>query len=111
MSFSNFLRGVWRDLQYGGRLLLLNPGFAIVAVLSLALGIGANTAIFQLLDAVRIRTLPVSHPEQLVEIRVANSDRGRTGHFISRRPMLTYELWKQLRVALRYREAGERHEL
>jgi putative ABC transport system permease protein len=97
MSFSNFLRGVWRDLQYGGRLLLLNPGFAIVAVLSLALGIGANTAIFQLLDAVRIRTLPVSHPEQLVEIRVANSDRGRTGHFISRRPMLTYALWEQLR--------------
>src|SRR3984893_18629374 len=97
MSFSNFLRGVWRDLQYGGRLLLLNPGFAIVAVLSLALGIGANTAIFQLLDAVRIRTLPVSHPEQLVEIRVANADHGRTGHFMGRRPMLTYALWEQLR--------------
>ena len=47
------------DLRYGARLLRLNPGFAVVAILSLALGVGANTAIFQLLDAVRLRTLPV----------------------------------------------------
>jgi len=53
------LDAFWRDLKYGTRLLRLNPGFAVVASLSLALGIGANTAIFQLLDAVRIRTLPV----------------------------------------------------
>ena len=47
------------------------PGFAIVAILSLALGVGANTAIFQLLDAVRIRTLPVANAEELVEVRIA----------------------------------------
>jgi len=51
--------GSYGRLRFGARLLRLNPGFAAIAVLSLALGIGANTAIFQLLDAVRLRTLPV----------------------------------------------------
>ena len=49
----------WRDLWYGVRTLVRSPGFAAIAVLTLALGIGANTAIFQLLDAVRLRHLPV----------------------------------------------------
>src|ERR1700733_15203831 len=51
--------GIWNDLRFGARLLRKNSGFAMGAILSLALGIGANTAIFQLLDAVRLRTLPV----------------------------------------------------
>ena len=59
MNTIGFLDAAWRDLRYGARLLRLNPGFALVAILSLALGVGANTAIFQLLDAVRLRTLPV----------------------------------------------------
>jgi putative ABC transport system permease protein len=46
--------GIWNDLRFGARLLRKNPGFAIVAILTLALGIGANTTIFQLLDAVRL---------------------------------------------------------
>jgi predicted permease len=58
-----------QDLRYGVRQLKRNPGFTAVIVLSLALGIGANTAIFSLLDAVMIKMLPVSHPEQLVELR------------------------------------------
>src|SRR5581483_3624308 len=61
------LEVLWQDLSYGVRQLRLNPVFALVAILSLALGIGANSAIFQLLDAVRLRSLPVPNPQQLAE--------------------------------------------
>jgi len=98
MNTIGFVDAAWRDLRYGARLLRLNPGFASVAILSLALGVGANTAIFQLLDAVRIRTLPVANPQQLVEVRIANTaGGGRTGDFSGRRPSLTNPLWEQLR--------------
>jgi len=61
------LERFWRDVQYAVRTLRRNPGFASAAVLSLALGIGANTAIFSLLDAVVLRNLPVADPRQLVQ--------------------------------------------
>jgi len=61
---------LWRNLQYALRVLGRHPGFTGVAVLSLALGIGANTAIFSLLDALLLRDLPVRHPESLVELSV-----------------------------------------
>ncbi len=60
------LETIWRDLRYALRMLRRNPGFATVAVLSLALGIGANTAIFSLIDTVLLKMLPVKNPEQLV---------------------------------------------
>jgi putative ABC transport system permease protein len=91
---------IWRDLKYGARLLQRNPGFAVVAILSLALGIGANTSIFQLLDAVRLRTLPVKDPGQLAEVRIANDiDDNRDGNFNGARPDLTNPLWEHLRDA------------
>ena len=55
-----------RDLRYAFRLLLKNPGFSAVAVLSLALGIGANTAIYSLMESIMLRALPVADPESLV---------------------------------------------
>jgi putative ABC transport system permease protein len=89
---------VWRDLKYGARVLRRNPGFAVVAILSLALGIGANTSIFQLLDAVRLRTLPVRDPGALAEVRIANDrDDNREGNFNGGRPDLTNPLWERLR--------------
>ena len=97
MNTIGFLDAAWRDLRYGARLLRLNPGFALVAILSLALGVGANTAIFQLLDAVRLRTLPVHDPQQLMEIRIADTTGGRTGQFSGRRPNLTNPLWERIR--------------
>ena len=62
-------RGFWADLRYGARLLVRNPGFAAAAVLSLALGIGANTALFSVTDALMLRTLPVPHAEAIVRLR------------------------------------------
>src|SRR5437899_10114891 len=97
MNTIGWLDAFWRDLKYGARLLRLNPAFALVATLSLALGIGANTAIFQLLDAVQFRTLPVVRPENLVEIRLPE-DASRSGNFTGRRVMLTYPIWEQIRA-------------
>src|SRR5579872_5162561 len=59
---------VWRDLRYGFRALLRSPGFTFVAVLSLALGIGANTAIFTLTNAVFLSPLPVADPGRVLEV-------------------------------------------
>jgi hypothetical protein len=56
------------DIRFGGRILWKAPGFTVVAVLTLTLGIGANTAVFSLLYGLAFRDLPVPHPEQLVRV-------------------------------------------
>src|SRR6266571_7860221 len=83
------------DLRYAARQLLKQPGFAAVAVFTLALGIGANTAIFELLNAVRLKTLPVSKPQELIEVRIIG---GNPGMVISdgANAEMTYPLWEQL---------------
>jgi putative ABC transport system permease protein len=91
-----WLETLLQDLRYGARMLRRNPGFTLVAVLSLALGIGANTAIFQLVDSVRMRTLPVSHPQQLTELRLADT-KGLRGSVQSGYPVLTNSIWERIR--------------
>ena len=79
-----------RDLRHGSRLLLRNPGFALMAIASLALGIGANTAIFSLVDAVMLKALPVDAPQQLVVLERVNT-RGE-------RSNLSYAIFTALRA-------------
>ena len=92
------LTGLAKDFRYGARRLRLEPGFALVAIVSLALGIGANTAIFQLVDAVRLRNLPVERPAELVNVRIKPHEGGRTGSFSGHWPQLTSILWDRLRT-------------
>ena len=90
------MRDLCQDLRYAARVLRLNPAFALVAIVSLALGIGANTAIFQLLDAVRLRALPVENPQELVGIQLADRT-GWRGNQQSWYPALTNPLWEEIR--------------
>jgi putative ABC transport system permease protein len=87
--------GWTKDVRLGLRLLRMSPGFAIVAILSLALGIGANTAIFELLDAVLLKTLPVAAPEQLATIHMYHD--GRIGETVTRQREFSYAIWEQLK--------------
>ncbi len=87
---------MFQDLRFGVRMLLKNKGFTAVAILSLALGIGANTAIFQLLDAVRLRTLPVKAPQELAEVRMSDM-KGARGGFARSSPTVTNPIWEQIR--------------
>lgn len=99
MNIAGWLEAARADLFYGFRQLRLNPGFATVAVLSLALGIGANAAIFQLLDAIRLSGLPVKDPKQLATIARGGNpgDFFTAGSYTSREEAFTYAQMDELR--------------
>ena len=82
-----WLDSLVRDMRYAFRALAASPAFTIVAVLSLALGIGANTAIFSLTDALVLKSLPVQRPEQLLEVNMGQPDEDA----------LTNPIWEQIR--------------
>jgi len=95
MNLAMWLDELRADATYGMRQLRQSPGFAAVSVLSLALGIGANTAIFQLVNAVRLKLLPVKDPEQLVVVDWVK-DSARAGWWSSRSANFTYRQWDTL---------------
>ncbi|MFZ0594666.1 MAG: ABC transporter permease, partial [Bryobacteraceae bacterium] len=95
MNSLGLIDSVWQDVRYGARMLRANPAFTTVAVLSLALGIGANTAIFQLLDAVRLRTLPVKNPHELAEIKIVGGNGGMGNN--EEYGELTRPMWEEIR--------------
>lgn len=96
---SEGIKTMLNDLRFGVRMLLKSPAFMAVAVLSLALGIGANTAIFQLLNAVRLKNLPVANAGELAQVRLLERDveltRGNKAN-MSYAP-ITNPLWEQVR--------------
>jgi hypothetical protein len=87
---------MWNDLRYGLRTLGRSPVFTIVAVSSLALGIGANTAIFSLLNQVMLRMLPVSEPERLVVLHTEGQREGWSSSD-NNEAVFSYPMYKDLR--------------
>jgi predicted permease len=85
-----------RDIHYALRGFAKSPAFTAVAILTLALGIGANTAVFQLLDAVRLRSLPIQSPQELAEIRIVGTNNG-FGVNGSPYANFTVPMWQELR--------------
>jgi putative ABC transport system permease protein len=85
-DLTGWIESLLADLRYALRGFARSPGFAAVAILSLALGIGANTAIFTLIDAVILRSLPVQHPEELLQVQIGDNG-----------PYFTNAIWEQVR--------------
>jgi putative ABC transport system permease protein len=94
----NFVHSVWADCRFALRQLRKSPGFAAVAVFTLALGIGANTAIFSLLDQAVFRKLPVAQPDRLVLLRFSGTDGGGASYTRGNHSLyFSYPMYRDLR--------------
>jgi MacB-like protein len=90
------LESLWHDVRSALRVFVRNPGFSFVVIATLALGIGANTALFELLDAVLLQSLPVKNPRELAQVRVVDLDKAR-GDVAGPYPVVTNPIWENLR--------------
>jgi predicted permease len=90
------MQTLWQDFRYGFRMLARNPGFTAIAILTLALGIGANTAIFSLMSQVLLRRLPVKNPEQLVVLKSPGPKWGHVWSDGDASEIFSYPLYKGL---------------
>src|ERR1700736_2347526 len=91
------MTGVVQDVRYAFRQLRKGPGFTAIAVLTLTLGIGANTAIFGLLDQALLRSLPVKEPERLVLLRYSGINTGRLSSRSDGKLYFSYPMYRDLR--------------
>jgi putative ABC transport system permease protein len=80
---TNMIADLWQDIRFGARMLRTQPGFTLIVVLTLALGIGANTAIFSVVNAVMLRPLPFVNADRLVRLRESNPERGWPSYSVS----------------------------
>jgi predicted permease len=93
------MQDLWLDIRYGLRVLAKNPGFTSIAILTLALGIGANTAIFSLMNQMLLRRLPVKNPNELVVLYAPGPKTGRVSSDGDGNESFSYPMYKGLRDA------------
>ena len=82
---------MFQDLRYGVRMLLKTPAFTVVSILSLAIGIGANTAIFSIVKSVLISPLPFAHPDRLLQARYHDESTGTGDDWVSHRDLVDWQ--------------------